>query len=372
MSIKKTIKKQLATTLTTLLTSTAIQNHANKEQTNNDWRFCVAPMIDVTDRHCRYFLRLISQHARLYTEMITCPAIIHGDQDYLLGFDEKEQTLAIQLGGSNPNEYTYCAPLLEQRGYKEININVGCPSDRVQSGSFGACLMKNPALVAECFQALRENCALPITVKCRIGIDQLDSFEFLDAFISQLEKAGCKTFIIHARIAILSGLSPKENRTIPPLNYARVLAIKNQHPELNIILNGGITTLEQSSEHLKNFDGVMLGREIYKNPFILNNVDSLFFQKQKSNNCRADIIKHYLPYMEQKMAMGIRAHSMTRHLVGLFHDQKFGRHWRSFISSNRIQNVSDLTKLYNLALEIDQKNNDYESNHLTMSSKAHA
>lgn len=315
-------------------------------------------MIDVTDRHCRYFLRLLSKHARLYTEMITCPAIIHGDQDYLLGFDQQEHPLAVQLGGSNPVEFAYCAPILEQRGYDEININVGCPSDRVQSGSFGACLMKNPDLVAACFQALTSSCNLPITIKCRIGIDDLDNFEFLENFIVTLHKAGCHVFIIHARIAVLSGLSPKQNRTIPPLNYERVLAIKNKHPNLTIILNGGITSLSDAHQHNNNFNGVMLGREIYKNPFILNEVDSLFFQEPKANLTRSEVIKDYLPYMEQQMSQGIRSHSMTRHLVGLFHDQKFGRHWRSFISTNTMNSLNDLDKLYQLAFDIDQKNNE--------------
>lgn len=328
-------------------------------QTNlnpNDWRFCVAPMIDVTDRHCRYFLRLMSKRTRLYTEMITCPAIIHGDQDYLLGFNEAEHPLAIQLGGSKPDEYAYCAPIVEQRGYDEININVGCPSDRVQSGHFGACLMKTPHLVAECFQALKENCSLPLTIKCRIGIDNFDNFEFLENFISILAKAGCQTFIIHARIAVLSGLSPKENRTIPPLNYARVLAIKSKYPTLTIILNGGIISLEAAGTHIKNFDGVMLGREIYKNPFILSKVDSLFFNEAYSEHSRSDVINAYLPYMEQQIAQDTPIHSMARHLVGLFHEQKFGRHWRIFISTNTIKNTHDLRKLSELAMEIDQKN----------------
>jgi tRNA-dihydrouridine synthase A len=327
-----------------------------QEQSSNDWRFCVAPMIDVTDRHCRYFLRLLSQHTRLYTEMITCSAIIHGDQDHLLGFHDSEQPLAIQLGGSNPEQFAYCAPLLEQRGYNEININIGCPSERVQSGSFGACLMKEPKLVAECFQALTEHSSLPCTIKCRIGIDQLDNFEFLDEFIVTLANVGCNTFIIHARIAILSGLSPKENRSIPPLNYQRVLDIKNKYPELNIIINGGIQSLQQSNELLTDFDGVMLGREVYKNPFILNQVDSTFFKDKPPVKTRASIIKDILPYIEKQIENDVRPHSITRHLVGLFHEQKFGRHWRSFISANKLKASKDLDQLYQLALKIDSEN----------------
>ncbi len=320
------------------------------------WRFCVAPMIDVTDRHCRYFLRLLSQHARLYTEMITCPAILHGDQDYLLGFDESEHPLAIQLGGSKPEEYAQCAPLIDQRSYDEININVGCPSDRVQSGKFGACLMKEPTLVAECYQALKENSELPITVKCRIGVDDFDSFEFLQKFVSELVAVGCDTFIIHARIAILKGLSPKENRTIPPLKYDRALEIKKEFPNTNIILNGGILDLKNCKEHLNNFDGVMLGREVYKNPYLLSEIDSQLFGQDKAPAKRSDIVKAFLPYAEQEIAAGNRAISITRHLVGLFHQQRFGRHWRNFISTQNIKTGDDLQKLLQLARDIEGEN----------------
>jgi len=326
------------------------------DSTDMTWRFCVAPMIALTDKHCRYFFRLMSHHTLLYSEMITCKAIIHGDRDYLLGFDHAESAVALQLGGSQAEDFARCAAIAEEFSYQEININVGCPSDRVQSGSFGACLMKEPERVAECFQALQENCSLPITIKCRIGIDDLDSFEFLDSFVETLANAGCKVFIIHARIAILSGLSPKENRNIPPLNYERVLAIKQKHPELNIILNGGILSLDECQQHLKNFDGVMLGREIYKNPYLLSKIDSSLFNDDRDVLSRSDVIKKMLPYMEKNLMAGVSGISMARHLVGLFHQQRYGRHWRHFLSTHALHKTEDLEKLYQLAVDIELKN----------------
>jgi len=322
------------------------------------WRFCVAPMIDVTDRHCRFFLRLLSRHARLYTEMITCPAILHGNQDFLLGFDAQEHPLALQLGGSKPEEYARCAAIAENYGYDEININVGCPSDRVQSGSFGACLMKQPELVADCVRAIQENSKAPCTIKTRIGVDNLDSFEFLENFIRLCHEAGCNTFIIHARIAILKGLSPKENRSIPPLNYQRVEKIKALYPQLNIILNGGLQSYELCDMQLKTFDGVMLGREIYKNPWLLTEVDKHFFNETHVRNdllTRSDIVEQFMPYMKQQIKQGQRIHNMSRHLVGLYHGQKFGKHWRQFTSSNQLNSENDLEKLVTLAKHIDSE-----------------
>jgi tRNA-dihydrouridine synthase A len=318
-------------------------------------------MIDVTDRHCRFLLRLLSKNARLYTEMITCPAIIHGDQDYLLGYDASEQPLAIQLGGSKPEEFAYCAKIIEERNYDEININVGCPSDRVQAGMFGACLMKEPNQVADCFSALAENSELPITVKCRIGVDDLDNDEFLQKFISTLADAGCQTFIIHARIAILKGLSPKENRSVPPLNYERVKQLKNNFSDLNIVLNGGIQSIASSKKHLKCFDGVMLGREVYKDLMLLNKVDREIYNQEETYKSRAQVVEAYLPYMEQQMNTGLRAHSMARHLVGLFHEQKLSRKWRQFISSNPINSPTELSNLVELAKTIEDANTQNES-----------
>ena len=236
-------------------------------------RFSIAPMLDWTDRHCRYFHRLMTRQTLLYTEMVTTGAIIHGKGDYL-GYSEQEHPLALQLGGSNPADLARCARLAEERGYDEINLNVGCPSDRVQNGRFGACLMGEPALVADCVKAMRDVVNIPVTVKTRIGIDEQDSYEFLQAFIEQVRDAGCETFIVHARKAWLSGLSPKENREIPPLDYPRVYQVKQDYPELTIALNGGVNSLEQTLEHLQQVDGVMMGREAYQNPYILAEVDN--------------------------------------------------------------------------------------------------
>ena len=239
-------------------------------------RFSIAPMLDWTDRHCRYFHRLMSRQTLLYTEMVTTGAIIHGKGDYL-GYSEQEHPISLQLGGSNPADLAHCAKLAEERGYDEVNINVGCPSDRVQNGRFGACLMGEPALVADCVKAMRDVVDIPVTVKTRIGIDDQDSYEFLQAFIEQVRDAGCDTFIVHARKAWLSGLSPKENREIPPLDYPRVYRVKQDYPELTIALNGGVTSMEQTLEHLQQVDGVMMGREAYQNPYILAQVDNLVF-----------------------------------------------------------------------------------------------
>lgn len=315
-------------------------------------------MIDVTDRHCRYFFRLLSRHTRLYTEMITCPAILHGNQDFLLGFDSQEHPLALQLGGSKPEEYARCAAIAERYGYDEININVGCPSDRVQSGSFGACLMKQPELVADCVRAIQENSKLPCTIKTRIGVDSFDSFEFLDNFINVCHEAGCQTFIIHARIAILKGLSPKENRSVPPLNYQRVEKIKLKYPHLNIILNGGLQNFQQCNTQLKTFDGVMLGREIYKNPWLLTHVDSCYFNNSgilAYPVTRSEIVEQFIAYMKQQMEQGQRIHNMSLHLVGLFHAQKFGKYWRQFTSSNQLNSEMDLEKLLSLARDMDKE-----------------
>lgn len=295
--------------------------------------------------------------------MITCPAILHGNQDFLLGFNQEEHPLALQLGGSKPEEFARCAVIAESYGYDEININVGCPSDRVQSGSFGACLMKQPELVADCVRAIQENSKLPCTIKTRIGIDDFDSFEFLENFIGICHEAGCNTFIIHARIAILKGLSPKENRSIPPLNYQRVEKIKVKFPNLNIILNGGLHSIEQCDLQLKTFDGVMLGREIYKNPWLLSNIDSHYFNDPDTLTyplTRSHIVEQFIPYMRQQMEQGLRIHHMSRHLVGLYHAQKFGKHWRQFTSSNQPNSENYLAELLllakNIDMEISQKN----------------
>lgn len=299
-----------------------------------DHKFCVAPMMDWTDRHDRMFLRQISRHALLYTEMVTSAALVNGDSDYLLQYNDKEHPVALQLGGSDPAELARAARLGEQTGYDEINLNVGCPSDRVQSGAFGACLMARPKLVADCIAAMQRAVKIPVTVKCRIGIDEQDSEEELRAFIETISQAGCRTFIVHARKAILQGLSPKENREIPPLDYDRVYRLKQHYPELEIIINGGITSLDMASQMLDRLDGVMLGREAYQNPYILHDVDRRFFGQQASGKSRADYLRSYYPYIEQELLRGTPLNHITRHLLGLFKGQPGGKQFRRHLSEN--------------------------------------
>ena len=295
-------------------------------------RFCCAPMMDWTDRHCRVFHRHLSRHALLYTEMITAQAIRHGDRQRLLGFDRQEQPVALQLGGSDPAMLSEAAKIGEDFGYCEINLNIGCPSDRVQEGRFGACLMAEPQLVADCVAAMREAVKVPVTVKCRIGIDDQDENEGLDRFVESVAATGCNTFIIHARKAWLKGLSPKENREIPPLNYARVHQLKADFPHLGIILNGGLATLESAMAEMRNLDGVMLGRAAYHAPWLLADVDRLFFDARNPVADRIEAVNCMLPYIQQQLHQGIGLSKMTRHMLGLFHGQPGGRHWRQIIS----------------------------------------
>ncbi|MDN3614901.1 tRNA dihydrouridine(20/20a) synthase DusA [Vibrio gallaecicus] len=297
-------------------------------------RFSVAPMLDWTDRHCRYFHRLLSQQTLLYTEMVTTGAILHGKGDFLQ-YSEQEHPIALQLGGSNPVDLAACAKLAAERGYDEVNLNVGCPSDRVQNGRFGACLMAEPELVADCVSAMKEVADIPITVKTRIGIDDLDSYEFLTQFISTVyEKGGCEQFTIHARKAWLSGLSPKENREIPPLDYERAYQIKKDFPELVIALNGGITTLEDSKEHLKHLDGVMIGREAYHSPFILAEVDQQIFGLDTPIKKRSQVVEEMYPYIERELSNGASLGHISRHMLGLFQSMPGARQWRRYISEN--------------------------------------
>lgn len=294
----------------------------------------MAPMLDWTDRHCRYFYRILSKQAVLYTEMVTTGAILHGNQQRHLEFDMQEQPVALQLGGSNPQDLARCAELAEQYGYNEVNLNVGCPSDRVQNGRFGACLMAEPELVAECVAAMRQAVSIPVTVKSRIGIDDRDSYPELTRFVSTVADGGCKTFIVHARKAWLSGLSPKENREIPPLRYEVVQQLKQDFPQLDIIINGGITTLDMSLELLNQVDGVMLGREIYHNPYLLSAVDGRLFGKAYPLKSRQEVILAFLPYVRQQLERGVRLNTMSRHLLGLFHGVDGARAWRRHISEN--------------------------------------
>lgn len=291
-------------------------------------------MMDWTDRHDRVFLRQFSDRALLYTEMVTSAALKHGDARYLLQHHAIEHPIALQLGGSDPKELAEAAKLGEEAGFDEINLNVGCPSDRVQSGAFGACLMANPPLVASCIAGMRKSVSVPVTVKCRIGIDDRDSEGDLIDFVRVVAGAGCKIFIIHARKAILSGLSPKENRQVPPLNYERVYAIKALFPELDIVLNGGVTSLDTAEEMLQTVDGVMLGREAYQNPYLLHGVDSRLFGEIKADKNRLQYIYQYLPYIEQQLAQGTPLQHMSRHLLGLFRGQKGGKQYRRHLSEN--------------------------------------
>ncbi len=297
-------------------------------------RLSVAPMLDWTDRHCRYFHRLLSQNTLLYTEMVTTGAIIHGKGDFLT-YSEQEHPIALQLGGSNPVDLATCAKLAAERGYDEINLNVGCPSDRVQNGRFGACLMAEPQLVADCVSAMLEVVDIPVTVKTRIGIDEQDSYEFLTDFISTVhEKGGVDQFTIHARKAWLKGLSPKENREIPPLDYPRAYQIKKDFPQLTIAVNGGVKTLEETKEHLQHLDGVMIGREAYQNPYLLAEVDQQIFGSDKEIIKRSDVVKAMYPYIEQELSNGAHLGHITRHMLGLFQAMPGARQWRRYISEN--------------------------------------
>lgn len=291
-------------------------------------------MMDWTDRHDRVFLRQFSRYTLLYTEMVTSAALKHGDAAYLLQHDPSEHPVALQLGGSDPEELSEAAVLGARAGFDEINLNVGCPSDRVQSGAFGACLMAEPELVADCVKTMQCAVDIPVTVKCRIGIDDRDTEEDLLHFVETVASAGCETFIIHARKAILHGLSPKENREIPPLKYPRVFMVKSSFPELNIVINGGITELEQAGEFLQELDGVMIGREAYQNPYFLHSVDATFFGEAQAPRSRAEYLIAYLPYMESELENGTPLHHMTRHLLGLFKGQKGGKQFRRYLSEH--------------------------------------
>lgn len=289
--------------------------------------------MDWTDRHCRYFLRLISPNVELYTEMLTASAIEHGDREHLLCFDAAEHPVAVQLGGSEPGLMARAAAHCAAAGYDEININVGCPSDRVQSGRFGACLMAEPERVAECYSAMRAEVAVPVTVKTRIGIDEHDSDDFLWRFVEALGAAGCRTFIVHARIAVLDGLSPKENRTVPPLNYARVTRLKAAFPEFEIIVNGGVGELETADTLLEMLDGVMIGRRAYQDPFFLASLEQRFLSGAVPPS-RRTIVERMLPYIERRLAEGERLNRITRHMLGLFANEPGARAWRRYLSEH--------------------------------------
>jgi len=294
-------------------------------------RFSVAPMMDRTDRHCRYFHRLLTKKSKLYTEMLHSNAILKGDTESLLKFTNEEHPLAIQLGGSDPKSLAEASVIAEEFGYKEINLNVGCPSSKVQKGKFGAVLMKEPKLVSECINEMHKSVNIPVTVKCRIGVDDMDKESALDRFVEEVSSSGCSTFIIHARKAWLKGLSPKENREIPPLDYERVYRLKEKFHTLNIIVNGGIKSIQDSLNHLQFVDGVMLGREAYDNPYILTEVDSLIFNKVAYPKTRQDILLEMLPYMEQELEKGTKITRITKHLLGLFKGLNGAKKIREFL-----------------------------------------
>jgi tRNA-dihydrouridine synthase A len=289
-------------------------------------------MMEWTDRHCRYFLRLISGGTLLYTEMVTADAILRGNRERLLQFDAAEHPVALQLGGSDPQSLARASRIGAEVGYDEINLNVGCPSDRVQSGRFGACLMAEPVLVADCIVAMGAEARVPISVKCRIGIDDQDGEGSLDRFIDAVAQGGCRTFILHARKAWLEGLSPKENRDVPPIDYGRVYRIKARRPELTIIVNGGIASLDEAAAHLAHVDGVMLGRAAYQDPYLLAGVDGALLGSTEPPPPRLEVLDRFMPYAEAELARGTRLNQMTRHILGLFHGQPRARRFRRLLA----------------------------------------
>ncbi len=320
----------------------------------NPWRLSVAPMMDWTDRHCRYFHRLLTRHTRLYTEMVTTGALIHGDRPRHLDFNGEEHPVALQLGGSDANDLAACAKLGEDWGYGEINLNCGCPSERVQRGSFGACLMAEPTLVADCVKAMVDAVDIPVTVKHRIGIDSVESYDFVRDFVGTVADAGCKVFIAHARNAILKGLSPKENREIPPLKYQYVYQLKKDFPALTIVLNGGVNTSAEIHEHLAHIDGVMIGREAYHNPYWLSTWDHAFFDEALWFCEREEIeavMESYIAKCVARMAKGhadtsqnkeFHVHNVRRHMVGLYKGLPGARAWRRKITGNDIERVAQV------------------------------
>ena len=300
-------------------------------------------MMDCTDRHDRFFLRLISKNVMLYSEMVATKSAIHGDREKILGFRNEEQPVALQVGGSDKKELAQVAKLAEEYSYKEINLNLGCPSKKVQKNSFGACLMKEPDLVAECLNEMMNACNIPVTAKTRIGVDDIEDFDYLNKFVNKIKEAGCKTIILHARKAILKGLTPKQNLSIPKLNYERVYEIKKENPDLEVIINGGITNIEDIKKHLEICDGVMIGRAIYQNPYFLSEIEKEIF----SNNTvpsREDIAKEILKYLEEEVKVGTKVNHVMRHTVGLYHGQPGSKDWKRYLSDNMMARDSDFQK----------------------------
>ena len=299
-----------------------------------DRRLCVAPMMDWTDRHERYFMRLISRRVVLYSEMITTGALLYGDAARHLAFDPAEHPVALQLGGADPGALSECAAMAQSAGYDEVNLNIGCPSDRVQAARFGACLMADPPLVRDCLAAMRHAVSIPVTVKSRIGIDDRDCYGDLKQFVACVAESGCRTFIIHARKALLSGLSPKQNREVPPLRYEFVHRIKRDFPELEVILNGGVASLDAAEAQATHVDGVMIGRAAYRDPWMLATADSRFHGAPDPLHSRRQAVLRYLPYVTRRRAEGVPLHAMTRHIIGVFNGQRGAKNWRRYLSEH--------------------------------------
>ena len=303
----------------------------------------VAPMMDCTDRHDRFFMRLMSKNVMLYTEMVATKSAINGNRKKILGFRDDEKPLALQVGGSDKKELSEVAKIAEDLGYDEINLNLGCPSKKVQKNSFGACLMKEPSLVSECIHEMSKSCSIPVTAKTRIGFDDTEDFDYLNNFIAQIKNAGCKTIILHARKAILKGLTPKQNLNIPKLNYHMVYDIKNKNPDLEIIINGGITNIEDINLHLNKCDGVMIGRAIYQNPYFLTDIEKNIF-KNTNVPTRSEVAKETLKYLEEEVKLGTKVNHVMRHTVGLYHGQVGSREWKRYLSDNMMARDSDFQK----------------------------
>ena len=314
----------------------------------------VAPMMDCTDRHDRYFLRLISKNVMLYTEMVVTKAVLQGNKNKLLKFNNLEKPLALQVGGSDKKELSEVAKIAEDYGYNEVNINLGCPSKKVQKNSFGACLMKEPDLVAECLAEMQNICKIPITAKTRIGFDNTEEFDYLNMFVNKMKNSGCKTIILHARKAILKGLTPKQNLNIPKLNYQMVYDIKKSNPELEIIINGGITSTKEIKNHLINCDGVMIGRAIYQNPYFLKDIENEIFENYLVAS-REKVVQQILKYLEEELKNGTKVNQVMRHTVGLYHGQQGSKEWKKYLSDNMMARDSDFKKAKHI-MDIAQNN----------------
>ncbi len=319
-------------------------------------------MMDCTDRHDRYFLRLISKNVMLYTEMVVTKAVLRGDKHKLLKFNDAEKPLALQVGGSDKKELAQVAKIAEEYGYDEVNINLGCPSKKVQKNSFGACLMKEPDLVSECLAEMKNACNIPVTAKTRIGFDNTEEFDYLNMFINKIKNAGCNTIILHARKAILKGLTPKQNLNIPKLNYGMVYEIKKSNPDLEIIINGGVTATEQIKKHLNFCDGVMIGRAIYQNPYFLKDIENDIFGNSNVLS-REDIVKKILEYLENEIKSGTKVNQVMRHTVGLYYGQPGSKEWKKYLSDNMMARDSDFQKAKHI-MSIAQNNE--KANQLTI------